>query len=162
MPIRIFSHLRDSTLNKLSILTGLLIFTSPFLHFISVNVLESVFNKTLFLKFSLLAITAIVVLVVPSTFIVSRFLLRTEFYLLFPFFYAGFFLLFLFIPIRNLLLSHGLPPIVRFIYAPFVFLILWIIFRLSKFKIFHLVALVFALSLTASLLSAIPGRADDS
>ncbi len=152
MPFKkIFSHASDKTLNIFSILTGLLMVTSPFLHFFSVNVLESVFNKTLFLKFSLVAIMIIVVLVVPATFIVSRFLLRTAFYRLFPIFYAGFFFLFLYVPIRPILLGLGVPPFVRPVsYAIFVLLLLWIISLLSKFSKFHLIALVSALSLTAA------------
>lgn len=150
MRIRIFSASRDSTLNKLSILTGLLIFISPFLHFISKNILESVFNKTLFLKFSLFVITTIIVSIITSTFIISRFLLHAEFYRLFPIFYAGYIYMFLSIYVRNLLLILGVPSVVRsFIYAILVFLLLWVIFRLSKIKGFHLVALVFALALNA-------------
>lgn len=116
--------------------------------FFSVNVLESLFNKTLFLQFSLLTITTIVVLVVSATFIVSRFFLRAAFYRLFPIFYAGFFSLFLYIPIRHLLLILGVPPAARFIYAIFVLFLVWIVFRLSKVREYHLVALVFALVLT--------------
>lgn len=142
-------HEDDKTLNIFSVLTGLLIFTSPFLHFISVNYLESIFNKTLFLKFSLLAIATITVLAVTATFIISRFLLCTAFYRLFTVFYTGFLFLFTYLPIRHLVLSLGLPESVRFIYAPFVLLALWIVFRLTKFRKFHLIALVFALVLTA-------------
>lgn len=153
MIIKNISQSSDSSLNRLSLLTGLLIFVSPFLHFISINFLESAFHIRVFLPFFLLAITTIILLVVPTTFIVSRFLLHAEFYRLIPVFYAGFICIFLSIHVRNLLLIIGAPSVVRsviyVIYAIFVVLLLWIIFRLSKIKEFYLVALVFALALNA-------------
>jgi hypothetical protein len=149
VPIKNIFNSSDSKLNIFSLLAGLLIFISPFLHFYSINVLESVFNKTLFLKFSLFAITIIVALAVPVTFIVSHYLLRTAFYRLFPIFYVGFFSIFLILPFRYLLLNLSLPPYVKpiVICAIFVLLLLWMFFRLSKVREFHSVALIFALVL---------------
>ncbi|MEI6154354.1 MAG: hypothetical protein WCQ90_09745, partial [Deltaproteobacteria bacterium] len=157
MPFKkIFLHASDKTLNIFSILTGLLVVASPFLYFFSANFLESAFNKTLFLKFSLLAIMTISVLAIPATFILSRFLFRIAFYRLFPIFYAGFLLLFLYMPIRSLFPTLGVTPFVRPVsYAIFVLLLFWIISLLSKFSKFHLVALVFSLSLTVASLSVL-------